>query len=186
MTKHSKIDELQEIYNNTKDDVFSLCFRFFHDFHNAEDVSQEVYLRLLKKPMTQFQDIQKKRAYIMQMAYNLCIDTDRKRKQEQNRIKTLHNKVNGINDQHKYNPEKKVDQKILEDIIENELTRMKPEERFVYLLYAFTDNTLQEIQKITGKGLSRVRRTIENTNKNIFQVALKNQITLEGGNRHVN
>ena len=62
----------EEIYNDLKVPVMTVAMRITGDRHTAEDILQEVFVKLYKAPPTP--RIKKPRAYIFRMARNLAID----------------------------------------------------------------------------------------------------------------
>lgn len=73
----------EEIYNDLKIPIMTLAVRMTGDPHTAEDIFQEVFIKLYRSPPDP--TIAKPRAYIFRMASNLAIDGIRRR-QRQNEI----------------------------------------------------------------------------------------------------
>ena len=67
----------EEIYNDLKVPVMTVAVRIIGDRHAAEDILQEVFVKLYKTPPDP--QIKKPRAYIFRMARNLAIDGIRQR-----------------------------------------------------------------------------------------------------------
>src|SRR5690625_3196321 len=67
-----------EIYEALKTPVYTIIYRILYDHMLAEDVMQDVFLRLYKNASSLH--IKNPRAWIFQMARNLAIDYMRKRK----------------------------------------------------------------------------------------------------------
>ena len=67
----------EEIYNDLKVPVMTVAARITGDRHAAEDILQEVFVKLYKAPPDP--QIKKPRAYIFRMARNLAIDGIRQR-----------------------------------------------------------------------------------------------------------
>ena len=65
----------EEIYSDLKAPVMTVAMRITGDRHAAEDVLQEVFVRLYQSPPDPL--IKKPRAYIFRMARNLAIDSIR-------------------------------------------------------------------------------------------------------------
>lgn len=68
----------EEIYRELKTPVMTVAVRITGDRHAAEDVLQEVFVKLFRSPPAP--DIAKPRAYIFRMARNLAIDGIRAQK----------------------------------------------------------------------------------------------------------
>ena len=69
-----------EIYQEMKVPVFTVLVRVIGERALAEDVLQEVFLKLYRQPP----QVEKPRAYVFQMARNLAIDTLRKQQTIEN------------------------------------------------------------------------------------------------------
>lgn len=69
-----------ELYHDLKAPVYTVICRIVRDRHLAEDVMQEVFLKLYRDPPDP--SVQNVRAWIFQTARNRAIDTLRKKKPE--------------------------------------------------------------------------------------------------------
>ncbi len=70
----------EEIYNDLKTPIMTLAVRMTGDPHTAEDIFQEVFIKLYRSPPDP--TIAKPRAYIFRMASNLAIDGIRRRQRQ--------------------------------------------------------------------------------------------------------
>lgn len=70
------MDAFSEIYEELKIPVYTIIYRILYDRMLAEDVMQDIFVRLYKAPPSL--QIDKPRAYIFQMARNLALDSKRK------------------------------------------------------------------------------------------------------------
>lgn len=66
----------EEIYNDLKTPVMTVAVRITGNRHTAEDILQEVFVKLYQTPPDP--RIKKPRAYIFRMARNLAVDSMRK------------------------------------------------------------------------------------------------------------
>lgn len=69
--------ELIEIYNRQVDTVYRLCFSFMKNHADAEDLTQETFLRLLSSGKT-FENEKHEKAWLIVTASNLCKDALKK------------------------------------------------------------------------------------------------------------
>lgn len=69
--------ELIEIYNRQVDTVYRLCFSFMKNHADAEDLTQETFLRLLSSGKT-FENDKHEKAWLIVTASNLCKDALKK------------------------------------------------------------------------------------------------------------
>lgn len=70
------MDAFEEIYSELKVPIYTIIFRILYDDPLAEDVMQEVFIKLFRSPPGS--NIKNPRAWIFQMARNLAIDNKRK------------------------------------------------------------------------------------------------------------
>lgn len=70
------IDAFDEIYMELRVPVYTIIFRILYDEPLAEDVMQEVFIKLLQSPPSPH--IKNPRAWIFKIARNLAIDNKRK------------------------------------------------------------------------------------------------------------
>ncbi|ACZ43518.1 RNA polymerase, sigma-24 subunit, ECF subfamily [Thermobaculum terrenum ATCC BAA-798] len=59
-------------------DVYRLCYRVLGNHHNAEDASQEVFLRAYDR-LKQLESNDKFRSWLMRIAVNICLNERRRR-----------------------------------------------------------------------------------------------------------
>lgn len=72
---------LQQIYDEYHYAVFAFALSIMKNFHSAEDVTQEVFIRIWKNINT-YKFGSNPYAWIMQITRNLCLDVIRKTKNE--------------------------------------------------------------------------------------------------------
>lgn len=65
--------ETAEIYNRNVDMVYRICFMYTKSKHDAEDMTQNVFIRLMKCGM-QFETPEHEKAWLIRTASNLCKD----------------------------------------------------------------------------------------------------------------
>ena len=69
--------ELIEVYNRQVDTVYRVCFSFMKHHADAEDLTQETFLRLLNSGKT-FENEKHEKAWLIVTASNLCKDALKK------------------------------------------------------------------------------------------------------------
>ena len=66
-----------EIYHRQVDSVYRVCYSFMKNPTDAEDITQETFLKLLSKEIT-FENERHEKAWLIVTASNLCKDALRK------------------------------------------------------------------------------------------------------------
>lgn len=134
------------LYQELKTPVYTVLVRLTGDRHLAEDLLQEVFLKLYRQPVT----AEKPRAYVFRMARNLAIDALRQ--------KQLCDPL----EDHEASGEPDLSLKL---DLERAFARLTVEERQLVALHLSAGLTFREIAGITerplGTVLWRYRRAIE-------------------------
>ena len=70
-------EEFALIYNRNVDTVYRICYSFMKNRSDAEDMTQEAFLRLLSTD-TEFENLRHEKAWLIVTASNLCKDSLKK------------------------------------------------------------------------------------------------------------
>jgi RNA polymerase sigma-70 factor (ECF subfamily) len=79
-SKAAKAITLQELVRKYAHDVFGLCIAHTKNFHDSEDIMQEVFIKAFSKLDT-LKDTSRTRAWLMQITRRKCIDYHRSKPQ---------------------------------------------------------------------------------------------------------
>lgn len=131
-----------EIYEQLKTPVYTIALRILYDRAEAEDVTQEVFLRLFRSPPDP--SVKKPRAWIFQMARNLAIDGKRRPAQS-----ALSDEMEDTG----HPPEDAIGTKL---DIEAALRRLCREDREIVTLHINAGLRFREIADMMGKPLGTV------------------------------
>ena len=110
--------------------VFAVCLVMLRESHDAEDVAQQALLKGLRN-IKQLRDGEQFRAWISQIAKNLCIDFIRKRKREQSALSQVARIKQGGEKKHVE--------------LEGALAKLPEECRLVLMLYYFDGRSAESI-----------------------------------------
>lgn len=137
-------DAFVSIYNALKQPVYTICWRIVQIRETAEDLTQDVFLKLYTSPPSEA--VKNERAWVFQMAHNASIDALRKHRELP---------WDGID-----RPSDHQELNTLEQSLDLEAAMsMLPDEcRQVLTLHLNADLTFQQISKIMGLSLSAVYR----------------------------
>ena len=131
-----------ELYRELKTPVYTIIYRIVYDRAQAEDVMQEVFLRLFRSPPDP--GVQNLRAWIFRMARNLAIDCRRK---------PIHAE---ITDELEDTVHPKADAIVLRLDIEAALRALSSEDREIVTLHLNAGLKFREIAEIVSKPLGTV------------------------------
>jgi len=152
--------EIVELY---KDKVFQLCFRMLGNSHEAEDTSQEAFIRAYIN-IERYNIDRKFSTWLYRIATNLCIDRIRKKKPDY----YLDAEVAGTEGLTLYSqipasqlaPDEEVSKIELQEIIQNEILKLPEKYRTVIVLKYIEELPLTEISKILDLPIGTVKTRI--------------------------
>jgi RNA polymerase sigma-70 factor, ECF subfamily len=156
----SAFAELVELY---KDKVFQICYRMLGNRHEAEDISQEAFIRAYVNIET-FNQKRKFSTWLFRIATNLCIDRIRKKKPDY----YLDAEVAGTEGLTMYSqvaadvqmPEDEVENMELQETIQKEISKLPEKYRSVIVLKYIEELPLQEISEILDMPLGTVKTRV--------------------------
>lgn len=142
------------LVNRYKDLVFTLAYKMVKNREEAEEVSQDVFIKIFKS-LNKFKGGSKFSTWIYKITYNTCLDYLKKSKKE--------NSIVYVEDFSEH--QVKAIETVLENIDEKEriqkiqdcLQSLPSEEAFLLTLYYFDDQSVEEIAKIIECSANNVK-----------------------------
>jgi RNA polymerase sigma factor (sigma-70 family) len=150
-------EELIQIYNRHVDTVYRICFLFMKNRHDAEDMVQNTFLRLIKD-RTVFRSEEHEKAWLIRTATNLCKD----------HFRHWWSKTIGINQV----PETEIEQSFASDSILKKVMELPPKYKMAIYLYYYEGYSTVEIAEILRKNPSTIRGYLHNGRK-ILKIELE-------------
>lgn len=156
-------DAFAEVIELYKDKVFQICYRMLGNRHEAEDISQEAFIRAYVNIHT-FNQKRKFSTWLYRIATNLCIDRIRKKKPDY----YLDAEVTGTEGLTMYSqvaaegqlPEEEVEEMELQAEIQRQILKLPDKYRSVIVLKYIEELSLQEISEILDLPLGTVKTRI--------------------------
>ncbi|MFH1073797.1 MAG: RNA polymerase sigma factor [Candidatus Firestonebacteria bacterium] len=141
------------LYQRYKNPVIFFTCRMVQDYQKAEDITQEIFLRILKKKKS-YDKSKKFSSWLYRIAANACIDEIRRLKFT-GKIKEekLNNTTKGPEDA----PFRDIEKKELENIVKDALNKLPAEQKTVVILHKYQDLTYEEIAEIFNKDFNWVK-----------------------------
>ena len=164
MLQSSKFDFLIKQH---KDKIFNYALYMLRNRMDAEDVTQEVMIRIWKN-INKF-NFYAARAWIMRTTHNLCIDNLRQKgKQYQREISIDENLSERIED-HNYNvsPETVLNESMIDEKIKSAIERLPEIHKSPFVLYEIQGFKYKEISKILDIPLNSVKVNILRARKQL-------------------
>ncbi|WP_126426929.1 RNA polymerase sigma factor [Brevibacillus marinus] len=166
-----------EIYRSHYRDVYHFMLYFTGNQNDAEDLTQDVFMRLLRSLSTYDCTKAGLKTWILSVAKNVAVDHYRKRKLSllftEKGLKKLP-ASDGI-------PEASLDAKEQERLIERLLQRLKPQYRMVIILRCIKGYSIRETAEILECSEAKVK---VNYHRGIKQLQEKVRLPTEGGWLH--
>lgn len=153
--KEGDLEAFEILLERYQQPLFTFVLRFCNDYHQAEDLVQEVFLRLIKSAKS-YEPKAKFSTYIYTFAHNICVDNFRRGKKRKTtslsqpidveQELTLEDTVKD----ERANPEKDYRQKSLEKALQEAVSELPEEQREVFLLREQMNLPFEEIARVVG------------------------------------
>lgn len=136
-------DAFSELYDRYFDKLVWFSSRFLEDTHKAEDIVQEVFVKLIEKP-EQFNKDKRFSTWVYTVASNACKNHLRN---EQNRNRIMEETIKSGAEQHAH-PLQEIDVKILRQRINTAYNSLNEKEKNIFILRFEQELSLKEIAEI--------------------------------------
>ena len=153
--KDGDLGAFEVIIEKHQQPLFSFVYRFCNDYHQAQDLVQDVFLRLVKMSRN-YEPRAKFTTYLYTIAHNVCIDHIRRKKRRQNvSLSDPIDAENGLTLEEtmkdgRANPQRDFQQKSFEQALHQAVEDLPPEQREVFLLREQQNLAFDEIARIVG------------------------------------
>lgn len=153
-----------------KDLVFTLALRMLKNRDEADEVSQDTFIKVYKS-LTKFKGDSKFSTWIYQVAYNTCLDRLKKNKRSQHvvaideftehHVKTIDNALD------------KMEQEERKKAIQSCLDLLPSDDSFLLTLYYFEEQSLEEISQVTGLTANNVKVKLFRSRKKLATIFME-------------
>ena len=151
----------QELVERHKKKIYYLAYDITGNHHDAEDVTQEVFIKVFRAIKT-FRRDAKMSSWLYQITVNTSIDFLRK---ASSKSKRMMDKLANINIQDKLpgsgiyteNPEQSAEASIIQSHISHALHKISPKERSVFVMRHYNDLNIKEIAEILDVSIGTVK-----------------------------
>ena len=150
-----------------KDLVFTLALRMVINREEAEEVSQDTFIKVFKS-LEKFKGDSKFSTWIYKVSYNTCLDRIKKNKKDQNvvpideftehQVKTIDNALDQMEEQE------------YKDKIQKCLHLLPSEDSFLLTLYYFEEQSLEEISKVVNLTANNVKVKLFRSRKKLTTI----------------
>jgi len=145
-----------------KDKIFRLALFLLSDKAEAEDATQEVFVRLWnhKNNLSSVENIQ---AFVLRVTRNLCLDKLRTKNRRQEEIDTSNNVV----EETMVNPHEQTEQRNLLDFVKQQIALLPEMQRTIMTLRDIEELEFDEIAEITGLNENAIKVNLSRARKKI-------------------
>lgn len=161
------MEQFNDIYQQQYTSVFRLVSKFSVSRHEAEDIVQEVFVKLYLQ-FNSGGEVQYPKTWLYKVASNICINTVNRRK-EMHIIERINESEFGES----HSIESKIESKEQEKIIHEALLKLKEQERIIVILYS-EGLSYKEIAEISGVRFSSISKSLSRAMEKLKPL-LKNQ-----------
>ncbi|MCK5146338.1 sigma-70 family RNA polymerase sigma factor [bacterium] len=151
----------KELVDRHKEKLYYLCLDLTGRHHDAEDLSQETFIKAYKN-LSRFREESKFSSWIYRIAVNTHLNQRRKKSvtamQTTEKMDTLH--WGSEHTAAAVNPEEQAHAGQIQEHIDKAMDRLSPKERCVFILRHYDDFPLADIAEIMGISVGTVKSTL--------------------------
>ncbi|MGM5470722.1 RNA polymerase sigma factor [Flavobacteriaceae bacterium LMO-SS05] len=155
------------LVNRYKDLVFTLALRIMKNREEAEEVSQDTFIKTYKS-LHKFKGDSKFSTWIYKVAYNSCLDQIKKNKKYRNEVE-----INAFTEHQVKTMDNAFDALVEEErnqLIQDCLQMLPSDDSFLLTLYYFEEQSLDEIANIVGLTANNVKVKLFRSRKKLTTI----------------
>lgn len=159
------------LVDNYKDLVYTLSIRMLGNREDAEEVSQDVFIKVFTS-LRNFKGDSKLSTWIYRIAYNACLDRLKKNKKERVRVEVDHLKSVAFSVM-----DNALDTMVLEErtvLINSCLAKLPMEDATILTLFYFEEKNLLEMEKILDLSANTIKVRLFRARKKLAAIMEKN------------
>jgi len=172
IAQYLKGDEkaFETLLNRYKDKIFTSIYLFVKDTAKAEDIFQEVFIKIIRTLRDgKYNHEGKFGPWAMRIAYNLCVDNFRRNKRHSVVKPTDTFDIFDVLSSNEPNAEQNIIRSQMHDKVRQLVDMLPPEQREVVILRHYADMSFKEIAALTrvsiNTALGRMRYALINIRK---------------------
>jgi RNA polymerase sigma-70 factor (ECF subfamily) len=150
----------QELVDRHKKKVYYLAYDITGDHHEAEDVSQEVFVKVFRSLNT-FRRDAKISSWLYKITVNASLDSLRKKPSRPDAPIDILEKVdvgdNALGGRTDLDPERRAESLLLQRHISQALQKVSPKERSVFVMRHYNDLKIREIAEVLNISVGTVK-----------------------------
>jgi len=153
-----------EIY---KDMVYNICFRMLNNRQDAEDITQDVFIKAIKS-IHKFRGDSKLSTWIYQIAVNTSLNYIRRKKIEMwISLDFLVGKEESFKDTTHIRPDFELEKKESEALVQQAIQTLPPRQRMAIILQRYEGLSYKKIAKVMKTSISAVESLLHHAKDNL-------------------
>ena len=169
--KMRKVGGFEVLFARYRKPLFSFIFRMIGDFHKAQDIFQETFLRVFYHAQ-RYDESLRFCPWLYQIARNLCLEEIRRQKSTELVSVDEEAQRQPIELSDGRTPDEGLEIAEMEQIMTDALLRLSEQQREVFLLLENHELSYEEISQITGLSVSAVKSRLHRA-----RMSLKEMLT---------
>ncbi len=167
------VQAFKQLFELYRESVFNLCFRFANNGEEAEDLCQDVFVKIFRA-VSSFRFKSKPATWIYRITVNRCLNY--KRKHESLNWLSIDN-PSSKNDvfteeefQSKENhPQESIEQREREQIVMKAIKSLPKNQQVALVLQRYQEMTVKEIADVTGCSVASVQSRLARAKENLYK-----------------
>ncbi|OPX18390.1 hypothetical protein BXT86_01480 [candidate division WOR-3 bacterium 4484_100] len=149
------------ILNLYKGRIFSYVYRMVRNYHDAEDITFDVFIKCFKN-LPKFDLSRPFIPWLFSIAHNQVIDFFRKHRIEYEYLDERQSTEDG--------PESRYEKKIIVEKVEKAIARLSPLDRELVILFHKEEHSYQEISEILNLPISTIKTRLHRARKRLREL----------------
>lgn len=166
--KNNDRSAFKQLFEHYKDYVFNICYRMSNNPEEAEDVSQEVFIKIYRS-INDFRGEAKLSSWIYRIAVNTCLKKERRKKLERwISLEFL------LQDKQSYRavcseetPEQRLQNSEIEQIVQQAIRQLPARQKTAIVLQRYENLTYEEIARVMVISHSAVESLLHRAKQNL-------------------
>ncbi len=161
-------DAFRQIVEGYKDSILGLCIRYLGNQEDAEEVAQDVFIRL-HKAASSYEPRAKLSTYLYRIAVNLSLNRIRDRKWNRLVPWDVHRKYEEKNPMISaaHSPDQLLEQKEKQEMVRKVIDTLPPNQKTALLLKRFQGLSYEEIARVMDCSISAVESRLHRAKLNL-------------------
>ncbi|MCD6505594.1 sigma-70 family RNA polymerase sigma factor [Candidatus Poribacteria bacterium] len=175
LTLQGKVEAFSVLVMRYQSSIYGLCYHFLKDFEEAKDITQEVFIRAYTR-LSELKEPEKFKAWLKQIAVNLCRMHLRSKASSQRRVKEVISsdsfEARNIPDSLP-RPDEALEREEMEEMVKKALSKLSPRNQQILILFYIDDLSYRDIAEFLDLPLSTVKWRLHRSRKLLREEVLK-------------